>query len=1505
MLLCFAMVSANAVADLGVSLDYNIFVEQNLTSQNSQSNGRVAAGGNVTLNGYGVATVVSVPAQGAALLVGNDLSFSNGRVYHGGILAGGDVSGVNAAVVNGLVAGATIQGSAQLPFSFQTEFNNLRAISNTLSAAETNGQVEYLYGGVRISGDCSSNIQVFNIDAAQLKTSNHIVINCVPSGATVVFNVSGISNPSMMNMGFDSLIPFASNLVWNFHGATSLSFANVAVPGLILAPTANINTTWGAISGTVIGKSWTGSFSLEHRPFTGNLLPLLQQAPADSDNDGVPDAIDICPGTSLGETVNDVGCAFSQLDTDTDGVDDSIDQCPATPQSEIPDAQGCSQTQLDNDNDGVNDALDQCPATPQSETPNAEGCSLSQLDADSDGISDAVDICPNTPNGESANSQGCSPNQLDSDNDGVNDAVDICSETPVGEQINAVGCALSQLDIDVDGVNDAIDLCLSTPLDEQVNSDGCALSQLDTDSDGVSDAVDQCPVTPEGELANAQGCSPDQIDSDNDGTPDYLDAFPNDPSETFDLDGDGIGDNADSDRDGDGVENSVDAFPNDPDESVDTDGDGVGDNSDPDIDGDGVNNDDDFFPTDPESSSVPSVQITSPATLITVGSSPLRISGTVDDLDATLIVNGIEIPQNNGSFEADVVIEEGANNIIVRAIDSKNHEGTATISVSLDKTPPYITIQSPENGSKVFSDIISVSGLVNDIVRGTVSADEANVQVTSSLGSVSASVSNRSYLAENVRLQTGENVITIAASDAVGNSNSETINVTYEPQTNKVIELISGNAQTAVIQTNVAQPLAVQLTENGQPVVDKTVIFRVTEGDGLLQPGTEAEGNGAVVKTNAQGQAQVTYKLGSRAGTGNHKVMSRAVGFKGEVLFYQSASYGDGIQMGIIAGNNQRGAVRQPLPQPLVLAVTDDGANLIPNAEVEFLVNQGSGRFSNGETTFTTTTDLDGRASANFVLGAEEGLDIQRVTAKLIGTESTAGFTASGLMPGDPAQTSISGVVLDNQDQPLPGVTIRIEDSTRQAVSDEQGQFTITETPVGPVHLLVEGSTTSVVGEWPSLSYNLVTVPGADNPLPAPIFLVKIDTENAVFVGREDKVVTHPELPGFELKVKAGSVTFPDGSKEGNLSITRVNANKIPMPPPNGMQPQLIVTIQPHGAMFDPPARLTLPNTDAHSPLAEIEMYSFDHDLEEFVTIGLGTVSKDGSTVTSNLGSGVIKAGWHCGSAPVGNGCCIDCAPCWEKADSGSCGCEQRSSPISVDEPQSFEDSIDFPGLPVSVGVGIEVDAPPTTAGYRIDYPVFETCCEELNGARKKRASGIGSYDFKGGELNAAVPAGAGAICKVIEKFIERFSGGQDQEVVGCTAEVALKADDQWARGQIAFSENQCPSEGNDTTAQWDGNGVTGFDNIRFEVTGGLTVGKIEGTLSGNSGFSLFGTVEVLDGKNVNVVAQSGGAAIKVLARYEFPLFFGSDEFDVTVGQSDPYDRDLGTVEVLKDHVIK
>jgi hypothetical protein len=77
-------------------------------------------------------------------------------------------------------------------------------------------------------------------------------------------------------------------------------------------------------------------------------------------------------------------------------------------------------------------------------------------------------------------------------------------------------------------------------------------------------------------------------DSDNDGVPDHLDAFPNDAAETADIDGDGIGDNSDSDNDNDGVPDDLDAFPLNAAETIDTDDDGIGNNTDTDDDNDGL-----------------------------------------------------------------------------------------------------------------------------------------------------------------------------------------------------------------------------------------------------------------------------------------------------------------------------------------------------------------------------------------------------------------------------------------------------------------------------------------------------------------------------------------------------------------------------------------------------------------------------------------------------------------------------------------------------------------------------------------------------------------------------------------------------------------------------------------------------------------------------------------------------------------------------------------------------
>ncbi|MDK9556274.1 OmpA family protein [Marinobacter sp. M216] len=91
-------------------------------------------------------------------------------------------------------------------------------------------------------------------------------------------------------------------------------------------------------------------------------------APADSDNDGVPDESDECPGTPAGATVDSTGC---EPDGDRDGVADARDACPDSTLGAEVDSRGC---EPDSDNDGVIDGVDQCPSTTPGATVDERGC---------------------------------------------------------------------------------------------------------------------------------------------------------------------------------------------------------------------------------------------------------------------------------------------------------------------------------------------------------------------------------------------------------------------------------------------------------------------------------------------------------------------------------------------------------------------------------------------------------------------------------------------------------------------------------------------------------------------------------------------------------------------------------------------------------------------------------------------------------------------------------------------------------------------------------------------------------------------------------------------------------------------------------------------------------------------------------------------------------------------------------------------------------------------------
>ncbi len=164
----------------------------------------------------------------------------------------------------------------------------------------------------------------------------------------------------------------------------------------------------------------------------------------DSDDDGVRDLEDVCPGTSQDIEIDINGCP---RDSDNDGIVDYLDQCAQTVAEASVDMNGCA---IDGDHDDVPDYLDICPGTDQKAIGQIgkQGC---PLDTDKDGVFDYVDLCPGTE-AEAIGKVDTSGCPLDTDADGIYDYVDQCTRTPEGIDINTVGCSVSCPDIHFDNI---------------------------------------------------------------------------------------------------------------------------------------------------------------------------------------------------------------------------------------------------------------------------------------------------------------------------------------------------------------------------------------------------------------------------------------------------------------------------------------------------------------------------------------------------------------------------------------------------------------------------------------------------------------------------------------------------------------------------------------------------------------------------------------------------------------------------------------------------------------------------------------------------------------------------------------------------------------------------------------------------------------------------------------------------------------------------------------------
>jgi len=231
---------------LGAATDYNVFILGDATQYNSDTQGRLAVGGNATLTNYSVGATLG-SFVGDALVVGGNLTLNSVAVHYGNAAYGGTLTQSKVTFPEG---GSFRQGS---PLNFTKAGADLQSLSRDYASLQTNGTTTVQGGFITLTGT-NARLNVFSVSGSAVSSANGLSIN-VPAGSTVLVNVDG-SSDQIANAGFANLTGVSfDHVLFNFYQATSLTLSNTTVAGSILAPSAAINFQPSLTTGALIGAS--------------------------------------------------------------------------------------------------------------------------------------------------------------------------------------------------------------------------------------------------------------------------------------------------------------------------------------------------------------------------------------------------------------------------------------------------------------------------------------------------------------------------------------------------------------------------------------------------------------------------------------------------------------------------------------------------------------------------------------------------------------------------------------------------------------------------------------------------------------------------------------------------------------------------------------------------------------------------------------------------------------------------------------------------------------------------------------------------------------------------------------------------------------------------------------------------------------------------------------------------------------------------------------------------
>jgi adhesin/invasin len=192
------------------------------------------------------------------------------------------------------------------------------------------------------------------------------------------------------------------------------------------------------------------------------------------------------------------------------------------------------------------------------------------------------------------------------------------------------------------------------------------------------------------------------------------------------------------------------------------------------------------------------------------------------------------------------------------------------------------------------------------------------------------------------------------------------------------LSLVSGNSQSTTVGLAAAAPLIVSVADqNGSPLANATVTWAVASGGGTL--------SSTSTTTDSNGQAQITYTAATTAGTAS---VTATVDALSAVTFTMTLTPDVAAKIAIVSGDAQSATIGAIVPQPFVVAVTDQYGNAVPGVTVIWATDD-DGTLSSS----TTTTDALGQAQVTLTFGTTAAT--RSVTATVENLNSVV-FSVSG-----------------------------------------------------------------------------------------------------------------------------------------------------------------------------------------------------------------------------------------------------------------------------------------------------------------------------------------------------------------------------------------------------------------------------------------------------------------------------------------------------------------------------